>query len=131
MVGAGEAAGAKTGSLQPKIAPVFLDHHIGSNLGGAKHTVKRAIDGLVLVDSLLRIFMDWMYLPTQLLLGERKRIRRVTIDFIGRGENESGLRAELAGRFQQDQGAGGVYRKIRQWLARRPVMGRLRRRMNY
>jgi hypothetical protein len=54
---------------------------------------------------------------------ERQPVGRVAVDLVGRGEDEGRLRAVLAGRLEQVEGAVGVDPEVGLGVARRPVVG--------
>ena len=70
-------------------------------------------------------------LPPRLCLHQRQQIGPITVNLIGAGENEHRLGRMQPHRLQQMQRAHRIHPEVRQRLARRPVVGRLRRRMNH
>ena len=68
--------------------------------------------------------------PAQRQFAQWQSVRRVAIDLVRRRENEWRLRANCAGGFKQVQGAIRVNREIGLRIARGPIVGRLRRRVD-
>src|SRR5579864_841864 len=70
--------------------------------------------------------MSWLNLPALLQFYERQQVWGVTVDFVGRGEDEDRLRSKPARCFQQHKCAVRVYRKIHLGIFCRPIMRGLR-----
>src|SRR6516165_2695308 len=64
VVGAGKAPAAETDRAHAEISPVFLDQHVGGDLGRAEEAVQGAVYTHALVDAALEIRMIFGHLPT-------------------------------------------------------------------
>ena len=120
-----QAAAAEGAGLQTEVATVFLGHDIGGHLGSAKDAVLGLVDAHALVDAEPVEGVRFVQLPSRFLFNERQGVGAVAVDLVGAGEKEGRLRAELAGGFQQDQGAVGVDGEVGDRLLGRPVVRRL------
>ncbi len=123
--GAGEAASAEADRVHAEVASVLLHQNVGRHLARAEQAVRGAIERHALVDAVLGVRVRRLELPAGLLLDQRQRIGGVTVDLVGRREDEGGLGTELPRRLQKHQCALGVDAEIGEWLARRPVVARL------
>ena len=68
--------------------------------------------------------------PACLEFDQRQTVGRVAVDLVGRGVDERGIGRVLASSLQEAHCAVGVDREIRNGILCRPVMGRLRSRMD-
>lgn len=68
--------------------------------------------------------------PARFGFDQGQAIRRVAVDFIRRSKNKRRVRAKSPGRFEQNQSSVRVNGKIRKRFFRRPIVRRLRRRVN-
>src|SRR5438270_13364130 len=91
--------------------------------------MRRAIDAHLLRDSRL-IFVAGFNLPTFLQLTEWQTIRRIAVNLICRQEDEWGFRTKFSGGLEQIERAVGVHREISLRIARRPIVRRLRSRVD-
>ena len=65
--------------------------------------------------------------PARLQLDQRQLVRQVAVDLVGRAEHERGVGAVAPARLEQVERAGRVDGEVDLRVARRPVVGRLRR----
>ncbi len=112
VVGPGQASAPEARGAQLKVATVLLDQQVRRRLRDAEQGMGRGVDGHRLVDP-FPIRVGGIKLPAGLPLEQRQRVGRVAVHLVGRGEDEGRLRAELAGRLQEDQGAVGVDGEVR------------------
>ena len=126
---AGQAAAAEADGLHPEVAAVLLHEHVRGHLARAEEGVLGLVDGHRLVDA-RRIGVAGIDLPARGLLHEREAVGRVAVDLVGAREEEDRLRAVAPGGLQEVQGSVGVDGEVRVGLAGRPIVGRLRRRVD-
>ena len=126
---AGETAAAKTYRLHAEIISVFLNQHISGDFACAEKRMFRLVNAHRFGNARL-IFVAGFDFPALLQFDQRQAVRRIAIYLIRGGEDEDRFGTKLARGFQQVQRADGVDAKIRVRVARRPIMGRLRGRMD-
>ena len=123
VVRTGEATAAETAGWHAEVAPVFLDHHVGGNLGGPEERMLGLVDGEILGNAIgeggIRI------VPTGFEFGQRDDIRSVAIDLVGGHVDKRCIRAGLARRFEHVQRADGVGVEVVERNGGRAVVARL------
>ena len=103
---AGQAAAAEAHGRHAEVAPVLLHHHVGRNLGGAKHAVQACVDPAVFADS-VHILWPRVVVPC-LELHERQLVGRVTVHLVGAHVDERRLGTMLTRGLEQVKRAGRV-----------------------
>ncbi len=129
MVRTGEATAAQCAGGQAEIAPVFLDHDVGGDFGGAEKRVLGLVDGEGFRDT---VFVGGVgVVPAGFELGERDAIGRVAVDLVGAHVHERGFGAGLAGGFEEVQCADSVGIEIVEGDRGRAIVRRLGGCVNY
>ena len=95
VVGAGQAAAAEAGRLHAEVAAIFLHQHVGRDFRGAEQAVQRLVDRHVFANAVHLGVVSGDF-PARVQLDQRQAVRRVAIDFVGRSEDEHGLRRQAA-----------------------------------
>src|SRR6266446_3102361 len=126
----GQASASESAGLNAEIAPIFLCQNICRKLAGSEQAVFRLIYGHALVNAVREIRMPFLNLPASFMFDQRKIIRRIPIDLIGRCENKNGFRTITSGCFQQHQGPISVNREIGERLFGGPIVAWLRSRVD-
>ena len=128
--GASETTAAEAHCLHAEVPPVFLDQNVRSEFRRAEERVLGLVDAHCLGNTRLK-FMARGDFPTLLQFDQRQPIGTVSINFIGRGENERRFGTESTGRLKQVQRPVGVDREIHLRIACGPVVRGLRRGMHH
>src|SRR4051812_19690659 len=80
VIGAGETSAAEGNRRHLGVAPVFLDEHVGRELGGPEQAVHGVVDAAGLADAV--IVRGIGVLPARVELLERQLVRRVAVDLV-------------------------------------------------
>jgi hypothetical protein len=121
-----EAAPAKNSDGHLEVTAEFLAHDVRRHLGRSKQRVQAGIDRHRLIDS----FEAAGVVVSFLQFHQRQRVRAVAVDFIGAGEAERRVAAEVPRRNQKVHRPHGVHVEILVRNGSGFVMGWLRRGMN-
>src|SRR5579863_714616 len=126
MPGPGKTAAAETDRLEAEIASIFLNEYVCGHLRSAEEAMEGAVDAHAFGNAVCAIGMGRIQLPALVQLDQRQSIGSVAIDFVRTGKHEHGIGRVPASEFQQVQRSGGIDRKIREGLARCPIVRGLR-----
>lgn len=123
VIGSGQAATAKGASGHIEVAPIFLNHNIGGNFGGAKERVLGLIDRESFRDAVFESGI--VVIPAGAEFLELDGVRTVAIDLVGGHMDEGGFGAGAAGGFEKVQRTDRVGIEIGEWDGCCAVVGRL------
>jgi hypothetical protein len=111
-----EARGRKT-----EVASVLLHEHVRRHLRRPEEAVQAVVERHVLADPIpVRVIA--LDLPPGLQLVERKAVRAIAVDLVGRREDERRVGCVQAGCFEQIQRSDGVDVEVDERLLRGPVV---------
>src|SRR5687767_6067923 len=99
MTWSGKTSAAKTDCGHIEIAAKLLRQYVGGNLRSTEQAVLRMINAHRLVDA-IAVLMLVIDLPSFLLLDQRQAVRRVTVDFVGGGEDERRMGKVVSREFE-------------------------------
>ena len=99
MIGPREATTTEGRGVHVKILSILLHQNIRSDFRRSEQTVHAAVDGHFLGDAVV-VLVRRVDFPTKLLLDKRQAVRRITVDLVGRSENERRIFSELASVLQ-------------------------------
>ncbi len=98
---AGQASPAKANRRHAEVASVLLHENVGCGLRGSEQAVHRPVDPHRLVDPIPVGGVG--VIPTRFELHELELVRRVTVDLVGREEDERRIRARAPGALEEVQ----------------------------